>query len=315
MNKYLFSRRVTAASLFFCISVPLGVKAKEVQLSGDQSSYEEQKPHERIECELIPIPSRSSKVRSHINIPGPFDSFYKSLNSVTQSSTNWCGYVAVSDVSKPAANTVSRVAGSWVVPSIVASQNDTYCAIWIGIDGFASSTVEQIGTGHDCVGGIIEHYAWFEMYPGASYAINGFPVQVGDSISTVVSYSHDGIFTMTIYNNTRNVSYTVPVVNTTLASAQRSSAEWIVEAPWWNGILPLSNFGTAHLTNCTATITGFGSGTGTGGCGGSGSGSGSPIGSLPNIEMIMVDSAGNLKAVPTALLADQKSFDVAWKHQ
>jgi hypothetical protein len=292
-------------SLLLITNIPFVINGAPAQYAvnnpsaSGESTYGQPVVYERIDCELIPIPSRNSKLRSQVNIPGPFEGFYKSVQSVTESSTNWSGYVAVSDVSHPAANMVSNVNGTWLVPCIAPSTNNSYSAIWIGIDGFGSNTVEQIGTAHEYVNGIIHHYAWFEMYPGASYAISGFPVQVGDSISASVTYTHDGMFTMTLYNNTRAVSYTVPVANSTLASAQRISAEWIVEAPWSGSILPLANFGTAHFTNCTANVNCISGG----------------IGAFPNIELIMVDTSGNMKAVPTALFADQKSFDVTWKHQ
>ena len=43
----------------------------------------------------------------------------------------------------------------------------------------------------------------------------------------------------------------------TAARAQRSSAEWVVEAPSSNwGVLPLANFGSVTFTSATATING-----------------------------------------------------------
>src|SRR5439155_23382974 len=38
--------------------------------------------------------------------------------------------------------------------------------------------------------------------------------------------------------------------------AARASAEWIVEAPYRNGVLPLANFGSVNFKNARATING-----------------------------------------------------------
>ena len=146
---------------------------------------------------------------SHPHIPGPKIG-PKEPKKVNQTSTNWSGYVAASNINKPVKNTVTGVYGSWIVPNITASNNNTYSAIWVGIDGYNSPTVEQIGTGHDYVNGVKQHYAWFEMYPGPSYTIVGFPVNVGDLISAIVEYSGNNVFTMTLINNTQKVRTTIP---------------------------------------------------------------------------------------------------------
>ena len=61
---------------------------------------------------------------------------------------------------------VSYVAGSWVVPT-VSTKTNGYSSVWVGIDGYSSSTVEQIGTEEDVVNGKATYYAWYEMYPSA----------------------------------------------------------------------------------------------------------------------------------------------------
>jgi Peptidase A4 family len=66
-----------------------------------------------------------------------------------------------------AAGSVTDVKGSWVVPAVQGSRPSTnqYASFWVGIDGFSSNTVEQIGTDSDCQNGAPTNYAWFEFYP------------------------------------------------------------------------------------------------------------------------------------------------------
>ncbi len=234
-----------------------------------------------INCTLMPVKPRDGHIMA--------------------TSTNWGGYVAATNLNSPAQGSVSAVYGSWIVPTIKAASTSTYSAFWIGIDGYSSSSVEQIGTAHDWANGSVQSYAWFEMYPGGSYGINGFPLNPGDVISASVVYTGSGIFVMTLNNNTQKVSFTVPTSYTTSLSAQRSCAEWIIEAPYYNGILPLANFGTGYMLGGSATINGV---TG-------------PInnGSWAYTGLNMVTNSGATKAATSPLLHDQASFFATWAHQ
>jgi len=60
-------------------------------------------------------------------------------NAVT--SSNWSGYAVTAGRS-----TVTDVKGSWIVPPVSCSGSNQYASLWVGIDGYNSSTVEQIGT-------------------------------------------------------------------------------------------------------------------------------------------------------------------------
>lgn len=215
-------------------------------------------------------------------------------------STNWSGYAAATNLNNPATNSVSAVYGSWIVPKVGSNRN-SYCAFWVGIDGFSNSTVEQIGTAHDFINGVAQHYAWFEMYPAASFIIGGFPLTSGDVISASVEYVGNGIFTLRLINNTKKVLTTIPSSYTTSLTAQRSSAEWIVEAPFLNGVLPLNNFGFAYLWGCIANINGvlaqFNNS------------------SWQNGAVTMVTNNGTAKAIPSLPLQDNGSFFITWKHQ
>lgn len=253
-----------------------------------------------ITCTIVKVDQQDTPEQattSHPHIPGP----RVRVASGMTTSTNWSGYAAANKLSSPKVNTVEAVYGSWIVPTLKSTPNTSYCAAWVGIDGYNSSTVEQIGTEHDWSNGAQQNYAWFEMYPGGSYSINGFPLHPGDVISASVVYSGNYVFTMKLYNETQRVVITIPTQYTRSTAARRESAEWIIEAPYENGILPLSDFGTFHLMACSATINNVTA----------------PIGnnSWQHIGLEMVTNSGAAKAIPSALMSGNGAFSVTWKHE
>jgi hypothetical protein len=231
-------------------------------------------------------------------------------------SLNWSGYAIETSLSKPASNAVSDVAGGWVVPAAVASTSKyTYSSAWVGIDGYSSDSVEQIGTEQDWTPRGAEYYAWFEMYPNWGYEIVNFPVHPGDTITAMVAYTgsktvtvNEGRgrkttevfenFKLTITNLTHAASYTT---TQQIQSPSRSSAEWIMEAPSESSVLPLADFRTVSFFGCDATVNGV---TG-------------PIGDAAwrNDTLTMETSAGVAKAVPSALTSGGSAFAVTWKHE
>jgi hypothetical protein len=228
-------------------------------------------------------------------------------------SGNWSGY-AVPLEGSGVSDTFSQVSGTWVIPTVTGSgRSTTYSSVWVGLDGYSSGSVEQIGTEQDWSGGKQQNYVWFEMYPSGAYQITGFPANPGDSISAQVAYvgqttvqtgngrhkttQVQSVFQLTIVNNSQNVSYTVPTSYTTTASAERSSAEWIVEAPSsFRKILPLANFGTVNFSDCYAT-----------GLNGSGS-----ITNWPSDPLTMLDPSGG-ESDPSALSSDGTAFSTTYK--
>ncbi len=229
----------------------------------------------------------------------------KHLLDAVVSSTNWSGYVVASNLLHPTNYLVTKVSGSWIVPDIKAAGVNTNCSVWVGIDGAGSPSVEQLGTEHDYTDGQESHYAWWEMFPDGSNLLEGFPVAVGDSISASVTFvpvnvlpTGNTLFILLIVNNTQKKYSIVPAITRTIM--QRVCAEWIVEAPWLNVTLPLSDFGVAHMFNCSAEINGLSG----------------PINNpaWQNESMNMVAPDGAQKAVTSALSADGKSFSVQWMH-
>src|SRR5260370_23823098 len=90
------------------------------------------------------------------------------------------------------------------------------------------------------------------MYPKRRQRIS-LAIHPGDAMSAEVVYNGGSSFTLSLHNTTTGANFT-----TTLRSnkAAHSSAEWILEAPYSGGILPLSDFGTASFTNASATLNG-----------------------------------------------------------
>ncbi len=222
------------------------------------------------------------------------------IHAGSSNSLNWSGYAVTAPT-----GSVTDAKGSWIVPGIVGScpTANQYSSFWVGIDGANSNTVEQTGTDSDCQNAAPTYYAWFEFYPHPSFIINSLTIHPGDHVSAEVKYS-SGKFTVSITDLTTSHSFST---SSTVHSAQRSSAEWIVEAPSSSGgILPLSNFGTAYFGQDTTGTSGT--------CFATISGKSGPVGSFgSNVqEITMVTSSGAVKASPSALSSDGTSFSVQW---
>lgn len=217
------------------------------------------------------------------------------------SSANWAGYAVTS-----AKSSVTDVRGSWLEPKIVGRcplLMSEYSSFWVGIDGYSSSTVEQIGTDSDCQLGTPTYYAWYEFYPHASVLISTLTITPGDKILGEVHWTGSA-FALTLDDVSSGHNFTT---SGTVSGAQRSSAEWISEAPSGaGGILPLADFGTSYWggahtgikATCQATI----------------SGSTHAIGKWSNVHRItMVNLAQTAtKATPSALGVVGAGFSVKW---
>lgn len=250
-----------------------------------------------LECTIAPVLRKSSLDRTPERVRGSAP--HMSVEEST--STNWSGYAALTSLTHPVNNAVTDVSGSWTVPHLSSTPNHAYSAFWVGIDGYSNQTVEQLGTESDWTGHAQSNYAWFEMYPGGSYEIVGFPANPGDLMGAEVKFLGNGQFQLSIVNYTRNVYTVIPSSYTNSRTALRSSAEWIVEAPYYNAILPLANYGTSHWTNCEATINGISG----------------PINSShwQNDALTMVTPTHTVKSLPTSLLSGGTSFSTIWEHQ
>jgi Peptidase A4 family len=211
---------------------------------------------------------------------------------------NWAGYVAAADLSIPLKHSVTDVRGSWQVPTVTSSGTlDTSSAIWVGIDGDLDATVEQIGTEQDWSLGTPVYFAWFEMYPARAFLIMDVPIQPGDEISAEVQFLAKNKFVLSISNLTQNTGFSI----TKKRAAQRTSAEWIVEAPFFRRILSLADFGTVTFSGCSTTIEGIEG----------------PINDNSwNDEALTMENPLNstILAQPSGLTGGGTGFTVDWKH-
>lgn len=206
-------------------------------------------------------------------------------------SSNWSGYAATGQK-------FSDVKGSWVQPSVTCpSRGAQYASFWVGLDGYSSDTVEQIGTDSDCRGrNRPSYYAWYEMYPSGSVEVP-LSVAPGDSLSAEVAASGSA-YTLTI-TDSRSGTY---MTTQALSGAADSSAEWIAEAPeicsFTCTLASLADFGTLSVTSAAATD---GSTTGA-------------ISAFSNSEIVMETSNGTVRAQPSTLTAGGAVFSDTWQH-
>jgi hypothetical protein len=217
----------------------------------------------------------------------------------TTTSTNWSGY-AVTGTS------FTEAAGSWIVPAVTCNSGDQYAVFWVGIDGYASSTVEQTGTEATCVGTTAQYSAWYEFCCSEPIiTIPSITVTPGDLMRANVTYnSGTGEFTVTIKDVTNGESYST---SKAVPNAQRSSAEWIAEAPSSFIILPLADYGTVLFGRDPTTLpdTNRASDSTTSGF----------IGVFSTIEQITMEKKGVMESIPSGLSIDGTSFSVTWAAQ
>jgi hypothetical protein len=208
-------------------------------------------------------------------------------------SSNWSGYASYG-------TTFTDVRASWVQPTATCPRGRQFAAFWVGLDGYASNSVEQIGTDSDCFGtGRPVYYGWYEMYPAPAVNLPaGHSVFGGDTMTSEVSVT-GSTYTLTLTDATHPWSFTTTQVS---AGNANSSAEWIAEAPAacrrLCRVLPLANFGTVHFTNTTATAT---AGRGT-------------ISETTNDSIAAVTRRGVAKATPSLLVGGGTSFTDTWHH-
>jgi len=202
---------------------------------------------------------------------------------------------------------VTDVNGSWIVPSVSCSRIDSYSTFWVGIDGWSDTTVEQIGTDSDCLGGTPFYYAWYEFYPALDVPIDKVAAGAGDAILASVSCQADGLMcTVSITDVSSGQSFSHSQTFGPGRGPQMSSAEWITEAPSQlsGKTLPLADFGTVYFGQNSTGVVSSDSATVNGTSG--------PIGSFGAavVEVTMVTRGGSTLAQPSGLSQDG-AFSVA----
>jgi hypothetical protein len=202
--------------------------------------------------------------------------------NATTSSTNWAGYAAHG-------STYTSVSATWTQPAVTCSKGDGYSSFWVGLDGYASSSVEQTGTEADCSGGTAYYSAWYEMYPAYPVTYSN-AVYAGDKFTATVTYLGSNKYQLVLKDTTEGWTKTT---TKTQSGLSRSSAEIIAEAPSdSSGPLPLSDFGKVSFTSSLVN--------------------GSSLGGFSYDSINMVDSSGTTQA-STSSLSSGTSFSVTWK--
>ncbi len=234
------------------------------------------------------------------------------------SSSNWSGYADVSE-------TYDSVSASWTEPTVSCSSTSlgglgsgllggissgslgglgssllggpsAAAAFWVGLDGYNSSSVEQLGTDSDCDGSTPTYYAWYEMYPNPSVDLSN-PVSPGDSLTaSVVTNGTD--YTLSIKDNTQGWTYST----TQSGDFDRSSAEVIAEAPSecteiFCSEIPLADFGQVNFTGSAVSDS---------------SGTSGGLSAFPADEITMAGSTGSTEATPSSLNDAGADFSVTW---
>jgi len=197
-------------------------------------------------------------------------------------SLNWSGY-AVSG----APGSFGSVSGSWTQPSVTCGTQSSYSAFWVGLDGDTTSTVEQLGTEADCIGGVAQYSSWFEMYPHRSYATTITVLPEHTYHASVVSLG-GGLFSLSLADVTTGAPPFTTIQR--LPQAKLASAEAIAEAPSHGGALPLANFDIVRFSDVNVGSL--------------------PMSALPAEPITMVTKGGGIDAQPSGLIGG--AFSVKW---
>ncbi|MDA8145379.1 MAG: G1 family endopeptidase [Thermaerobacter sp.] len=224
--------------------------------------------------------------------------------------SNWSGYaVAYWETGDHYAAATAQ----WTVPAVTAPPGFStgYSSSWLGIGGFCldanctsvDSTLIQLGTEQNASStGATQYFAWFETLPKPSKVIRALAIHPGDLIQASLADGptfHGGktkagggssakqTWTLTMRDVTTGTSW-----STTLRYASSlASAEWVEEAPWSGGVLPLADFGTATFD--PGTVNGV-----------------NPL--LTTQEGIVMNDPNGQTANPSAPDSDTDGFNVCW---
>jgi Peptidase A4 family len=109
-------------------------------------------------------------------------------------SNGWSGFATYSDHFR-------YVSATYTIPSLncSVSPDGSFDSQWVGLDGYTTNTVEQVGDYAQCVGGTPNYYAFWEMYPNGSNTFTG--VSPGDSMTATVYYNGSQ-WELTLVDNT-----------------------------------------------------------------------------------------------------------------
>jgi hypothetical protein len=219
---------------------------------------------------------------------------HSTKNVTATGSFNWSGYADTSTTSQE----FTKVSGSWTAPSVTCSAEDQITSDWVGLDGFNSGTVEQLGTIGWCYKGTATYFTWYEMYPAGTVEV-GLTLKPGDKIAASVTRTGTS-YALKLTDSTTTGNNISKTATCALATCLDTSAEWISERPSFSiGVVPQAHYNAFKITSGAQTSGGK-SGT---------------IGTGPGVNAVtMVDAtdAYNLNTVST--LTGGNSFSTTWKN-
>jgi hypothetical protein len=180
-------------------------------------------------------------------------------------SSNWAGY-EVANYQTGQKYTSAQM--TWKVPSVNygsstdSTSSNEYSANWVGIGGFCENrlctrgdrTLIQLGTEQDVSpSGATQYSAWYEMLSKAEIPIETLPVNPGDQITASLSCgttcsNRTQTWLLTMTNNTTGAQWS----GSFKYASSLLSTEWIEEAPYSGGVLPLADFDISSFGPNTA---------------------------------------------------------------
>ena len=226
------------------------------------------------------------------SLPSPGSASPSDSSPLSMQSQQWSGYVVMSNLilRQPV---VTSVRGSWTVPAVESSGDDTYSVIWVGIGGYGEQSLIQTGTLQQFVNGVPAYYAWYQLIPNRGVRILNVSVQPGDKIMASVNLVEGSVNSWSI--EISDVTSGDSFQRTFSYASSRLSAEWVVESPTVeSNISTLANFGSVIFSDCYATVDNE---TGT-------------ISSFPGYQIVMYSQGGEQLVAVSALNSDGSGFTV-----
>jgi len=215
-------------------------------------------------------------------------------NVTASSSFNWSGYADTATKHQ----TFTKVSGAWTTPSVTCNAEDQITSDWVGLDGFNSNTVEQLGTISWCFQGAPTYFTWYEMFPKGTVEV-GTALKPGDKISASVTRTGTS-YALKLTDATtagNNISVTKTCA---LATCLDTSAEWISERPSFSiGVVPQAHYNAFKITSGSVTANGHTT----------------TIGAGPGVNSItMVDATNTYNLNTASTLTTGNAFSTTWKN-
>lgn len=164
---------------------------------------------------------------------------------------NWSGYVAV------ACGTcrLRYVAAAWHLPAVNCAVTPFgWADDWVGLDGFTSGSVEQVGTASICTPGQpVSYLAWWEMYPDSA-SISWGTIRPGDLITASVYYDATSRrWWLDLLDHATGTAIHTGQPCPRSITCANVDAEAITEAPAAGHTVPLADFGSTGFSSIRVT--------------------------------------------------------------